>query len=46
MDVCRAVYRAVYISNRTDVYRAVYRAIYTDDYKAFLIYQCCVLIKL
>ena len=28
--------------DRADVCRAVYGAIYVDDYRAFLVYQCCV----
>jgi hypothetical protein len=46
MDIYRAIYRAIYIGNYVDIYRAVYRAIYTDNYRAFLVYQCCVLVKL
>ena len=36
----------VCIGNYTDVCRAVYRAVYIDDYRAFLVYQCCVLVEL
>ena len=46
MDVCRAVRRAVYMGDRADVRRAVYRAVRADDYRAFLVYQCCVLVEL
>jgi len=50
MDVYRAVRRAVckevYIGDCVDVCRAVCRAIYIDDYRAFLVYQCCVLVEL
>ncbi len=28
------------------VYRAVYRAVRADNYRAFLVYQCCVLVEL
>ena len=36
----------IYTGNRADIYRAVYRAIYINDYRAFLVYQCCVLVEL
>ena len=32
--------------DRADVRRAVYRAVRADDYIAFLVYQCCVLVEL
>jgi hypothetical protein len=32
--------------DRADVRRAVYRAVRVDDYRAFLVYQCCVLVEL
>ena len=34
------------MGDRADVRRAVYRAVYVDDYRAFLVYQCCMLVKL
>ena len=36
----------VYTGDCADVYRAIYRAVYADDYRAFLVYQCCVLVEL
>jgi len=32
--------------DRVDVCRAVYGAVRADDYTAFLVYQCCVLVEL
>ena len=32
--------------DRADICRAVYGAINVDDYRAFLVYQCCVLVEL
>ena len=32
--------------NRVDVRGAVYRAVCVDDYRAFLVYQCCMLVEL
>ena len=32
--------------DRVDVYRAIYRAVCIDDYRAFLVYQCCMLVEL
>jgi hypothetical protein len=29
-----------------DIYRAVYGAVRVDNYRAFLVYQCCVLVEL
>ena len=58
MDVRRAVCRddcmGVYTGDRVDVCRAVRRDIRmgvcmggrADDYRAFLVYQCCVLVEL
>ena len=34
------------IGDCIDIYKAVYRAIYIDNYRAILVYQCCVLVKL
>ena len=34
------------MGDHVDIYRAVYRAIYIDNYKAILVYQCCVLVEL
>jgi hypothetical protein len=34
------------MGDHTDIYRAIYGAIYVDDYRAFLVYQCCVLVEL
>ena len=34
------------MSDCADIYRAVYRAIYVDNYRAFLVYQYCVLVEL
>ena len=39
MDVYKAVCTGVWLINCIDVYRAVY----VDDYRDFLVYQCCVL---
>ena len=36
----------IYTGDRVDICRAVYRAIYVDNYRAFLVYQCCELVKL
>jgi hypothetical protein len=36
----------IYMGDYVNIYRAVYGAIYIDNYRAFLVYQCCVLVKL
>ena len=36
----------VCMGNRVDVYRAVYGAVRADNYGAFLVYQCYVLVEL
>jgi len=36
----------VYTGDYVDVRRAVYRAVYVDNYRAFLVYQCYVLVEL
>src|SRR6266550_748492 len=36
----------VRMGDRADVRRAVYRAVRADDYRAFLVYQCCMLAEL
>ena len=50
MDVCMVVRMGVRMGVRTgdraDVRRAIYRAVRADDYRAFLAYQCCVLVEL
>ena len=35
----------VYTGDYIDVYRAVYRDSCIDNYRAFLVYQCCVLVE-
>ena len=34
------------MGDRVDIRRAVYGAVYADDYRAFLVYQYCVLVEL
>ena len=34
------------MGNCIDNYRAVYRAVRVDNYRTFLVYQCCVLVEL
>ena len=36
----------IYTGDHADIYKAVYGAIYIDNYRAFLVYQCCVLVEL
>jgi len=42
MDIYKAVHSGVWLIDHIDVYRAVR----VDDYRVFLIYQCCVLEEL
>jgi hypothetical protein len=42
MGVCMGVRTG----DRADVRRAVCRAVRVDNYRAFLVYQCCVLVEL
>ena len=46
MDARMGVHMGVYTGDRADVRRAVYRAVPVDDYRAFLVYQYCVLVEL
>ena len=34
------------ICRYADIYRAVYKAIRVDNYRTFLIYQCCILVEI
>jgi hypothetical protein len=46
MDIYIVIYIGICIGNYINIYRAVYKAIYINNYKAFLVYQRYVLIKL